>query len=183
MANTEALLVIDPEAGIVWRVFKNGSRKQVGSRRPDGYLFAKIHGSMVRLHRVIWEHVNGPIGQNMQIDHINGIRDDNRLVNLRTVTNSENSQNRRLALAGNVSGVKGVNWHSRDQVWESRIGIGGKQYHLGSFQTIGEAEAAYQGAAAILHTHNPHAKKEGPAETGPKGSNTQEMALTHGTIL
>ena len=46
------------------------------------------------VHRVIYEAFNGPIPEKLQIDHINGIRDDNRLVNLRLFTNKENCQNR-----------------------------------------------------------------------------------------
>ena len=51
--------------------------------RPDG-----TH--LVAVHRVIWERVNGPIPEGMEINHLNGIKDDNRLENLEVVTHSDN---------------------------------------------------------------------------------------------
>lgn len=55
----------------------------------DGYL--KTKGILV--HRLVWELFNGPIPQGFEIDHINAVKDDNRLVNLRLVTHSENLAN------------------------------------------------------------------------------------------
>ena len=46
-----------------------------------------------RVHRLVYEAFNGPIPDGMEIDHINTVRDDNRLVNLRCVTRKENCNN------------------------------------------------------------------------------------------
>ena len=55
-----------------------------------------------REHRLIWEEAYGPIPSGMQIDHINGIRTDNRLENLRLATNQQNSSNRLIGKLTNI---------------------------------------------------------------------------------
>ena len=163
------ILEVDVVAGVCRRRFKNGVVKVVNTLNSYGYVVVNVQGKLKMVHRVIWEHVHGPIPYGLQIDHINGVRTDNKIANLRLVTNAENQQNKHKALSKNVTGVKGVVLHNLSSKFRSLIGFNGKQYCLGYFETIEEAAAAYQGAAAILHTHNPHAKKEGPAETDPKG--------------
>ncbi len=81
------------------------------------------------MHRLAWLYMYGewPVGD---IDHINGIRDDNRLINLRSVSRQENLRNRRTG-RNNTSGVMGVNWDKSLGKWRSSIGIGGKTKHLG----------------------------------------------------
>lgn len=55
-----------------------------------------------REHRLIWEEAYGPIPKGMQIDHINGVRTDNRLENLRLATNQQNSSNRKVRKLTNI---------------------------------------------------------------------------------
>lgn len=68
----------------------------IGYVMSTGYVHLAIkEGKRVRrvyAHRVIWEHVNGPIPQDMQVNHINGRKSDNRLANLELVTPAENCQ-------------------------------------------------------------------------------------------
>lgn len=75
---------------------------------PSGHQFA---------HRFIWEAFNGPIPEGMDIDHINGNRADNRLVNLRLATRVENSLNRQRANRNSASGVRGVYFHKSSGCW------------------------------------------------------------------
>jgi hypothetical protein len=78
---------IDAAAGIVY------GRRGMPIRKKDskGYLFVCSGAGFVgTCHRMIWESVHGPIPAGLQINHINGIKTDNRLANLELVTPSEN---------------------------------------------------------------------------------------------
>lgn len=154
---TQAILEIDPFNGLCRRRFKSGLVRVVGTVNQYGYLHMMTVSGSVLLHRLIWQHIHGPIPSGLQIDHINGVRTDNRISNLRLVTNAQNSQNRITSHRNSGSGVKGVTWNKVAMRWCAVIGYSGKQYHLGVFDTVDEAAAAYKGAAALLHTHNPHA--------------------------
>lgn len=150
--------VIDITNGTITHIMSNGSvREDMGSKGSHGYRSIAIGRVIMLNHRIIWEHVHGPIPQGMQIDHINGIKDDNRIVNLRLVTVSQNQQNMRSAKRSNRSGVKGVHWCRSRHKWRAAIEHNRVSYHLGLFTTIEDAQHAYAGAAAFLHTHNPHA--------------------------
>lgn len=123
----------------------------------SGYIQVWHDGQNKYAHRLIWEHVNGPIPDHLMIDHINGIRSDNRIENLRLVNFSQNHQNRHFAEKGSSSGAKGVYWRSQIGRWAAEIRINNKKHYLGSFDDIADAKAAYNNAASLLHTHNPHA--------------------------
>ena len=85
-----------------------------------------------------------------QIDHINGIRTDNRFTNLREATTAENTRNG-LISKNNTSGFKGVCFHKDTGRWQAKIFINGKGRHLGLFDTAEAAANAYDAAAAKLH--------------------------------
>ena len=89
--------------------------------------------STVKLHRVIWAHVHGPIPASAQIDHINGDGLDNRMENLRLATNAQNQRNRGPN-RNNPSGYKGVGWDRRVESWRVQIMIDGSMRHLGTFE-------------------------------------------------
>lgn len=85
-----------------------------------------------------------------QIDHINGNRADNRWLNLREADSCQNRQNMKRS-SRNTSGFKGVSWHERGQKWMAQIACRGGREHLGLFDTIEAAYAAYCAAAKRLH--------------------------------
>jgi hypothetical protein len=85
--------------------------------------------------------------EELDVDHINGDRLDNRRsANLRLATNQQNSWNQGLC-ARNTSGFKGVSWHSRDYVFQASIRVGGRQITLGYFAYSISAARAYDDAA------------------------------------
>lgn len=151
-------IIIHPNEGLIEKIMSDGTvRKGPGGNTGYGYRETRIDGVLTLVHRLIWQHVHGPIPDGQEIDHINGVRDDNRICNLRLVNRGQNNQNQRYARTNNKSGVKGVSWCATSGKWMARIKHEGVQYHLGRFTTIEDARIAYAGAAAIIHTHNPHA--------------------------
>lgn len=103
------------------------------SIRPNGYV-ARITSRKLGkrttsyIHREIMEYP-----ENMQIDHINGDKLDNRKCNLRIVTNAQNAQNRTKNYSNAKSEHRGVIWSERDNAWISRVKLNGKQYYLGTY--------------------------------------------------
>ena len=146
------LLVYDPDMGIFkWIARPNVrmSHGKVGARAgaagASGYRYIKYQGKLLREHRLAYEFVLGPIPEGMEIDHINGDRADNRISNLRLATHQQNLANCKNR-KNNTSGCKGVTRHF-DGRWRAKIMVGGKTLHLGLFQAIEDAAAAYASAA------------------------------------
>lgn len=113
-----------------------------------GYLQTKIPNTNKRVlfHRLVMNVTDDEI----VVDHINHLpkrehKFDNRKLNLRLVTQSKNCMNRAKG-SNNTSGVTGVTWHKRDQVWIARIGVGGKRIILGSFIEFQDAVNARRAA-------------------------------------
>lgn len=151
-ARLQELLVYNPETGtFVWKVAITNVQVGViaGSLNYRGYCRIKVDGERYYAHRLAWFYTHGRWPAQC-LDHINGIRDDNRLVNLREATDAENKQNQRKARSDNTSsGSLGVS-RCNDK-WRARIKIDGKLRHLGLFASIEEAHAAYLAAKSALH--------------------------------
>lgn len=132
-----------------------------GTLDAKGYLRIPISGVVYRAHRLAWLLAYGEEAKG-QIDHINGVPADNRLVNLRVVTASCNSRNTKLR-ADNKSGHPGVSWRKDLGRWAALIGIGsGSNKTLGFFDTKAEAVAARRGAEIVLEYHPNHGRCERP---------------------
>lgn len=151
-------LHIDPEKGVLTFVTRTGKQRVAGTRDAYGYVCVRHNGKTRKAHRVIYEHVHGPLPAYMQIDHINGVRTDNRISNLRAVTNMHNCQNRHKATKLSATGVKGVCWNVRLQKYVAQISAAGHVYHLGVFTDIAEAAEMYAAAASFFHLNNPSAE-------------------------
>jgi hypothetical protein len=141
-ARLHELLSYDPETGILyWRGSKRGVRMGQPAGNPSrGYLQLMVEGHQTFVHRFIWLYVYGkwPEGN---IDHIDGNRSNNRICNLRDVTQSTNIQNERKPRRNNKSGFLGVK-ADRGR-WRAEISISGKTKFLGRFKTPEEAHQAY----------------------------------------
>jgi HNH endonuclease len=148
------LLHFEPETGVlIWRARSaTASRVRIGCAagglRKDGYRVIEIDGRGYRAHRIAWLLVHGT-WPSVEIDHVNGMRDDNRIANLRDVSKSVNKQNVRRARADSGHGFIGAT-RTRGR-WQSVITVDGKRVHLGMFARGEDASAAYLAAKRRLH--------------------------------
>lgn len=151
------LLDYNPETGeLVWRVNPPRKKDFVGRRAGrclvSGYMGLCIAQQHLLAHRAVWLYVHGewPAGQ---IDHINGNRSDNRIENLRDVSQKMNLQNRREARASkktsNFLGVFPV--ESKKNPWGCAIRVDRKKIHIGVFPTEEAAHIAYVEEKRRLH--------------------------------
>ena len=113
-----------------------------GNITKDGYMAIMIKGKTHKAHKLVWFYHNGDIPEGLEIDHINRIRNDNNIDNLRLVTRQQNNWN--------TSG-KGCYWREGKKKWQSYIGLNGKRKYLGSFDNETDARNAYLEAKTNLH--------------------------------
>jgi len=140
-----------PETGIFrWRVQKTirlpagSAAGHLGSR---GYWKICIDDREFSAHRLAWLYVHGrwPVEE---IDHINGMKADNRIANLREANRKQNCANCGPRTA-NKTGYRGVVRHGRG--YSARIGLNYRKLALGYFKTAEEASTAYRKAAREFH--------------------------------
>lgn len=128
-----------PDTGeVIWKIHgnKNGALRGMvaGNIGKNGYRYIKYNGKMYLAHRLIWYLYYG-IWPEYQIDHINGLRDDNRIANLRDVTHFMNHQNTKLTRNGKLIGTT---YRGKGR-WEATC----SGTYLGRFSTEYEAHRAY----------------------------------------
>jgi len=121
-----------------------------------GYVRVNILGNRYLAHRLIWRMVTGEVP--VEIDHINGIRADNRWCNLRAADRSTNMRNLHIR-SDNTSGVTGVSKCNRDNVYIAYINIDGRMVVLGRFNTLKEAADARQKANVEYGFHENHGRR------------------------
>jgi hypothetical protein len=121
-------------------------RRGDGSIRTAYAVRTERNGSKtIQMHREIVRPADG-----LYPDHVNGDGLDNRRANLRLATSGQNSLNRRNRYDC-TSGAKGVCRHKATGKWRAQIMSDGKYYHLGLFDSVEEASAAYVNASKSLH--------------------------------
>lgn len=151
------LLSYDPLSGLFIRLVRLGNNSKLdrsaGIIDTHGYLECSVDSKRYRLHRLAWLYMHGefPIGD---IDHINGIRNDNRIDNLRIASRIKNSQNKKNASSNNKTGLLGVFFHKQNKRYTAQIRINGKNKHLGMFDTPELAHQAYLIAKRQFHEGN-----------------------------
>ena len=148
-----ALMVYEPDTGIfTWRHTLRRICRQgdvVGSKKGGGYLEVEYQGNRILLHRLAWLYVTGHWPRGV-IDHINGIKHDNRICNLRDVDATINAQNRRSAQARSKSGLIGAHARKTGR-FESRIKVEDRSVYIGQFDAAEDAHEAYTLAKRDLH--------------------------------
>jgi HNH endonuclease/AP2 domain len=142
------LLDYDPNTGeFRWKVDRTGGTKAgdiAGTLRPKGYMQISIDGVQYLAHRLAWLYVHGAWPPD-EVDHIDTVRNNNCIANLRLATSHDNNGNQSLS-PRNTSGLKGVSWHKHAGKWIAQITIG-KPKTLGYFDNKQDAHAAYMTAA------------------------------------
>lgn len=136
-----------------WNAYHAGKRA-FEALHNAGYHQGMVLSYKLLAHRTIWAmvHDRWPTF----IDHINGVRGDDRLVNLREVTRSENQRNQKRN-AANTSGQMGVNAMSSGR-WTAKIKANHRQIYLGTFATAEEATAVRKAAESMLGFHPGHGR-------------------------
>jgi hypothetical protein len=146
------LLDYDPETGVFrWRVSRRGASigQVAGSITAKGYISIMVEKVNYFAHRLAWFYVHGYFSEN-QIDHINRIRDDNRIQNLREVSGQCNLRNANTRV-DNTSGVCGVYRHEQCRKWAPRITVYGVHYYLGLYEDYEDAVCARLAAEQCLN--------------------------------
>lgn len=123
--------------------------KTLDTRATGGYVMVKLDYVDYYAHRLAWKYITGKDPEH-GIDHINGIRDDNRFCNLREATQSQNSMNAKIQ-SNNTSGVKGVSRVKRTGRWKAELDFKKKRYVIGTFETIDQAAKAVALKREELH--------------------------------
>jgi hypothetical protein len=134
----------NPETGNI-----NGVRGNIITcKTPNRYLTIQITFNnkiyQIFAHQFAWYWINKECV--VQIDHINGIKTDNRICNLRSISNQENSFNRKKA--------KGYYWNKRDNKWMAQIKINAKNINLGLYNNEEDARQAYLQGKEKYHKIN-----------------------------
>ena len=114
---------------------------KAGTVLANGYVHIGFCRRYYKAHRLAWLLMTGSWPSAL-IDHVNGVKSDNRWSNLREATRTQNAANARLAVH-NSSGFKGVSFHARRGRWQANIRTEGRYRYLGLFDTAEEAHAAY----------------------------------------
>ena len=127
--------------------------KRAGCIEKDGYRQIRLDKQYYREHRIIWFWMTGSWPKD-QIDHKNGIRDDNRWNNLREATPYENQQNR-ISRKQSISKYIGVYYQKGTNKFQAKICINNKRIFLGYYDTAEEALKAYSEAKSQYHQFQP----------------------------
>ena len=146
-----SILDYDPETGIFKR---RADGKTMGTILANGYLQIRINGVAYYAHRLAWLHSTGE-WPNAGLDHINGKRTENQLVNLREANARENAQNMRPHAE---SGLAGAYYDKRRNKWYSSFKAETNMF-LGYFDAPEEAHSAYCDAKRLYHSFHPHSPK------------------------
>lgn len=157
------VLKYDPTTGtLIWISNLHSKRAIPNSRAGSlvsttGYRSITLFGRSYLEHHLIWFITYGVWPQG-QIDHINQQRDDNRIINLREVTKSENARNRSRNPHSKL-GEHGVWYNKRTNKYVAEITLNGKKVYQKSFDDIDEAINTRKEVSIQLGFHENHGSK------------------------
>ena len=140
------------DGNFYWKV-KLANRTKIGDKAGSlnchGYIHIGINGKLYQGHRLIFLYHYGYLPQ--YLDHINGIKNDNQIENLRKVTKAQNFWNTPKP-KNNKSGCKNVSWHKSSKKWRVQIGVNSEKKVLGYFNDLELADLVAQEARRKYHT-------------------------------
>jgi hypothetical protein len=146
------ILNYDKDTGIfTWKIATSNRvyvGKEVSSKRNTGYISIGIKNKDYLVHRLAWLYVYGYLPK--YIDHINSIRADNRIENLREVTKTQNNQNS-VIRKNNTSKVKNVAWHKQCKKWHVSLCVNNKRISFGLYDDLDLASLVAQEARNKYH--------------------------------
>ena len=122
--------------------------KIAGCNDPHGYSVITIKQRHYFAHRLAWLYVYG-VWPEKEIDHINRVRNDNRIQNLREASHEENGRN--ISQPRKRVGLRGTTYSKRRHAWVAQIGVKGRNLFLGHYNTTEDAHQAYLAAVAKYH--------------------------------
>jgi hypothetical protein len=149
------LLHYNQETGVFTRLVQTTNNVEVGSiagsyETDQRYIRITVDNKSYKAHRLAFLYMteDWPLDE---VDHINGLRDDNRWVNLRAATKTQNMRNVTTQRKNNTSGYKGVSWYEPNKKWAAKIRVNKRLLHLGYFATPESANDVYCAAAQKYH--------------------------------
>lgn len=153
-SQSELLSLFDYRDGVLyWKENTKNNAIKKGTKaghfcNTHKYCHIRIKSIKYRLHRIIWKMLKGYDPK--ELDHINRVKHDNRIENLREVTGSQNLYNKGPS-KNTASGVKGVSFDTSTKKWRVRIYVEKKEMHFGFYSdfelaclVVAEAKAKYQ---------------------------------------
>ena len=151
----------NPDTGIFTWIKPNKRRpdligKPAGWDNMAGYLKITIDYKQYFAHRLAWMYINGEWPKD-QIDHINHNRSDNRIDNIRSVSENINHKNKSMPIT-NKTGAVGIDLHKPNGKWRAGIRVDGRHISLGHFKTKSEAAKARRDADKKYGFHANHGK-------------------------
>lgn len=161
------ILMYDPCTGFLhWlktnRAHEAGDRAG-GFNKNNGYIQINICGRIYKAHRVAWLLFYGKFPREF-IDHINQVRNDNRIVNLREADKLVNSKNTKLR-SDSTSGITGVRWSKKNKHWQAFVYDDKKYIHLGGFVGKFDAACARKSAEIKYGYHENHGRIMPPPQS------------------
>jgi len=153
----EAAFVYDHVNGTLTRRVKRSRYKSDAAAEISntGYPRTCFKGVRYLTHRLVYVMVHGEIPEGMEVDHINQLRTDNRIENLRLASRADNSRNR-TRHSNNISGTTGVHWSKDKGKWRAGIRVNGEYKSLGCFTDLEDAVAARKAAENTYGFHENH---------------------------
>ena len=149
----DRLFSYDKETGVLTRRFSANGLKEgemAGSLSLQNYFVVRVAGKSYQVSRIAWSLGHREDPWPYMIDHINRIRTDNRLRNLRLVSRQQNQMNSSLR-KNNTSGAKGVSWKPKIKSWAVRVTHKGVEHHGGYHKSFEVAVEVAKTLRKVLH--------------------------------